>query len=734
MKRAVWVSLFVLFIYFVSYAGIQHSIDELATVSLTESLLHGSVVVNRMEWDQERYPPQNAYGVDGNLYSKKGLGISLLIMPLFLLGKYWAATGSAQLAFLTNAFVTTVTIFVFYFLAQVLSYSRKIATLGALALGLGTLLWPYAQMLFSEPLAALGVALALLGLVRYGVKPELRWLFLCGVGCVMLPLSRSANVVLAIPFVAAVAYQLLIIWFKEHDFKRAVKSGFAFGLPLGLVALLLFVYNYGRFQTIFSFPTVPGEAFTTPLWTGLSGQLWSSGKGVIFYVPLTLMIVVSYVINGRKMLSASYLVALSILLIAVIFYGKWFDWPGGKAWGPRFLVPTMPALIMLCLPAMEWLAMPRPKWRRWLLWGWLFLTFMMQLPGVLVNFDYQELLDGKAGATYQELLWHWPDSPLLTYWDKIFTGSANPIVLHPFFWENSGKVLLLLGFLFVSIVGLHLWMFFSRNQRGWQLALLGLLTVLFGLAMVISAREDPRWWEATENIATNRQMRAFLQQNASDDDIVLLDLQENYDRPGRVWEWLNEAPLTPDYLTFKRRLELNSEERVRLEQWLSPYARVWLVMQATALYDPASTTENWLRGWAYEGQSRWIDTQRVVEFLPPFMGEMVTDTAVFQTNPPLSLQYQLTHDETGQTILLDLQWDGEVEGLNYSVQEISADGAQITQQIDRPIDRHQIQKTGLRLSTPHALLILKVYDPVNGTIFPVQISDNAPGEFLPIYP
>src|SRR5690606_8011717 len=114
--------------------------------------------------------------------------------------------------------------------------------------------------------------------------------------------------------------------------------------------------------------------------------------------------------------------------------------------------------------------------------------------------------------------------------------------------------------------------------------------------------------------------RAFLQQNASDDDIVLLDLQENYDRPGRVWEWLNEAPLTPDYLTFKRRLELDSEERVRLEQWLSPYARVWLVMQATALYDPASTTENWLRDWAYEGQIQWIDTQRVVEFFPSFTG------------------------------------------------------------------------------------------------------------------
>ncbi|MCZ7668240.1 MAG: hypothetical protein M5U34_14170 [Chloroflexi bacterium] len=61
-----------MFFYIVSYAGIQHSIDELATVSLTESILHGKRDVNRMEWEQERRPPQNTYGVDGNLYSKKG--------------------------------------------------------------------------------------------------------------------------------------------------------------------------------------------------------------------------------------------------------------------------------------------------------------------------------------------------------------------------------------------------------------------------------------------------------------------------------------------------------------------------------------------------------------------------------------------------------------------------------------------------------------------------------------
>ncbi|MCZ7668235.1 MAG: hypothetical protein M5U34_14145 [Chloroflexi bacterium] len=89
------------------------------------------------------------------------------------------------------------------------------------------------------------------------------------------------------------------------------------------------------------------------------------------------------------------LTAFFVILIPVLFYGKWYDWPGGKAWGPRFLVPTMPALVLLCLPTINWLSASRPKWRRILLAAWLLSSFLAQLPGVLVNFDYQEILDGK---------------------------------------------------------------------------------------------------------------------------------------------------------------------------------------------------------------------------------------------------------------------------------------------------------------------------------------------------
>ena len=734
MKRGIWVSLFVLFVYFLSYAGIQHSIDELATVSLAESILHGSINVNRMEWEQERYPPQNAYGLDDNIYSKKGLGSVLLSLPFLLVGKYWQAVGSVQLVFLTSALITAVTVFIFYYLVCSLNYSKEVATLAALALGLGTMLWPYSQMLFSEPVTALGVAMALAGAAKLWHTLGTRWLFLCGAGSSIIILSRSANTIMVLPFLVALAYRLFKEWQEQKNGSQLLKTGIAFALPIGITVIALVLYNEFRFGTLLSHPRVAGEAFTTPLWTGVSGQLWSSGKGLIFYVPLTLIIIVSFLVDFRKMTKPIYLVAFFVVMLPVFFYGKWFDWPGGKAWGPRFLVPVMPALVLLCVPAINWLNVSRPKWRRFLLAGWLLLTFLAQLPGVLVNFEYQESLDGKAGATYQNLLWNWANSPLLTYWNKVFSGSANPVWLHSFFWDNAVWLLVFIGLLIVAIIAIHIWLVRSSSTNlSWSvLGALGVLTLLLGFSIVAASQEDIRWHEQTESIETNREVRAFIRDASSKSDIVLLELKEDYDRPGRIWEWLNEAALSPDYIGFKRKPEFSVEDMHQLQDWLTPYPRVWLVLQATSYAAPESTTENWLRSWAYEGQNQWIGSQRVVEYLVPTSDQQViaAGTAVFQTDPPIHVHYKLVEGQTPASLLLDLEWEGTTPGLSYSVQSVNEDQTQILQQIDKPIAYNQLEKVGLFLQNPNKTLLLKVYDPATQTIYSLTENINGTTDHL----
>ncbi len=738
MKRGIWISLFVLFVYFLSYTGVQHSIDELATISLAESFLRGTFSVNQMEWEQERYPPQNAYGANDNLYSKKGLGITIAILPLFLIGKYWPAMGAVQLAFLTSALITAVTVFIFYLTARSLNYSKSVATIAAVALGLGSLLWPYALMLFSEPIAFLGIALAILGLVDLWQSLSWQEMFLCGVGIAIVILSRSANVILVLPIMAAVAYRIWLVWREQKDWGRILKVGILFALPIGVIVCTIMGYNFVRFGTLLFYPTVPGEAFSTPLWTGVSGQLWSSGKGLVFYMPLTLMVVLSFIVDWHRMKNPIYITAVFIILIPLLFYGRWYDWPGGKAWGPRFLVPTMPALVLLCLPAINWLNVTRPKWRRVLLVVWLLLTFLAQLPGVLVNFEYQEILDGKAGATYQDLLWNWSFSPLITYWNKVFGGAGNPIWLHPFFWENATKLLVFIAILLVIILGIHIglawfvWVYPKKETPGAILWLLGALTLIFAGSMVVAAKQDLRWRERTDNYVTNQMVRSFLEEETAPSDLVLLDFQEQYDRPGRFWEWLNEAPIKPDYIGYKRKTELSQIDGGRLQNWMMPYARVWLVLQATPIGAPDSTTENWLYSQAYEGRNLWLDSQRVVEYILPEADGMVMNegTAVFRTDPPLTLDYTLSTGKTPAHILLDLDWENEAPWLNYSLQLMNREQTELLRQIDKPIAGEGDKRLGIVLDEPNVDLLLRVYDPGSHEIFSIETKDGSVKDYL----
>jgi len=743
MRRSIWISLFVLFIYFLSYSSTIHSIDELATVSVAESLLHGTMQVNRMEWEQERNPAQNAFGLDGNLYSKKGLGVPLVTLPILSIAKLWPNSRAVQFTLLGTALLSALTVFFFYHLVMSLDYSPTIGTISALALGLGTLLWPYSKWLFSEPFAAFGLCLALLGLVKFFHESDYPWLLVVSLGLAILTLGRSSNAILAPPFALAVFYKLIVDFRQSHDHRTLLKGAIYFGLIFGLIVLGIVALNYFQFGTFLSYPRTPGESFTTPISVGLSGLLWSSGRGILFFVPMTWLIGLSYLINGRKMLSPLYLVAMAVVLTAIFFYGRWYDWPGGQAWGTRFLVPTMPAIVMLCLPAFAWLAQPgAPGWRRWLLGGWLGLTFLAQVPGVLKNFQQQELIDGGLGQSFQELLWSWPHSPLLTYWGTLLNGAEDPIWLRSFFWSNPPWFIGLLAFVGLMILVLHLQQaFFINRNSGRQpsrsrLLWLGIMTIGFGLGMVVAARSDPRWTQGSDIFADNQEVRAWIDDHTLPRDIVLLDLPEREDPSARIWEWINFSSSKPDYIGWQRKAKFTDVDKARLEMWLAPYGRVLLTLQVTPYAAPDSTTENWLRQWTYEGENQWFNTQRITEFyLPDPGGEILsTGTAAWFDEQPLQVTYTVRSGRIPEIALIELSWTQSTDrDVKFSIQALDAHN-NLLQQVDRSpsIDAGDRDRVGLKLTTPDTNLILKIYDTATGAVIPARLDKGQEAEYLTI--
>ena len=108
-------------------------------------------------------------------------------------------------------------------------------------------------------------------------------------------------------------------------------------------------YNYARYGSTLSLGYT-GEGFTNPLLIGLYGLLFSIGRGVIFYSPLTAMIFVYFLLNYHY-LEKKYRDILGIYcfsaFIVLLIFSKWHSFEGGWSWGPRFLLPFIPIIHLI---------------------------------------------------------------------------------------------------------------------------------------------------------------------------------------------------------------------------------------------------------------------------------------------------------------------------------------------------------------------------------------------------
>ncbi len=738
-----WIALLLLTLYLLTYAGVTHSIDELATLTVTESLLlERRWHTNQMAWDQERIPPQNALGVDGNLYSKKGMGIALAALPLFALNRLWPHLGAIQLALLTNAFLTAVTVYLFYRVVVTLNFSTATAALATLALGIATPLWPYTHTLFSEPLAALGLCLALLGVFqqrrptasasqRTAVMP----LFWTSCGLALLVLARSANAILIPPFLAYLLRTARLQRATRPQSLFSFPAIIALGLPLGGIVLTTLLYNYTRFHTWLTFPQAPFETFSTPLLTGLIGLLISPGKGLVWYMPVILLLfwgLSTWRATGRF---DEYALATTLFLLTLLFYAKWYDWTGGRTWGPRLLVMTTPALLLLCLPALDRLRQPQGA-ARWWIGGCLLLSILVQAPGVFLNFELLEAEQMKGGVTFTQLVWSPLRAPLLTYWRYFFESAwLDPAWWQPSFWQQPWPFTV--GFVLTGGTLVTILVVGSRRAQqqqpdhNWWVAGVR-FTLLFALLTVYLAADDPRWQESSANPVDNQAVLAYLRMNKAVGDVAVLDLTTATDQQGRQRFWMNQGASEVPYIAWVRNSGALSLDE-QLVRWLTPYQRVWLIMQETVEDDPNAATERWLDQQSYRGRQLWIGSQRIVEYMtatqtPPFPS--ATTPLAFGEAAVLT-SYTLRPSHHADYLLIDLTWQAQPAAeWRFSVQALNSSGQVVVQLDDRPARLPGFRdQLGLALPADSQQVILKIYDSQTGAVAPVG-GVNGQTEFI----
>jgi hypothetical protein len=454
MWLAVWVGLLLLGVYLLTTGGQTFISDgELMLITTTRIVdLHTLTLP-----EEAAAFPQAVRGQGGFLFSRYGVGQPLAAGVLYAFGTYvvgmWLVPGSAPylvgrfFALLLPAVATALAGGMLAAWAARLYRSLAIGAALGLLFGLGTLAWPYSRFFFSEPLFMCCLLLAAVGLAA-------GWPLAGGLALGYALATRIGGV-----FVVPVF--LLYAWLCRRQVRDML------WLLVGMVpgGVLILLHNWVRFRA-FTEQGYGGEGFTGNLVEGLAGLLFSPGKSLFLYVPLLVALPFAALPFARRFRAEAVLVG-GLALTLLVQSALWWIWWGGWGWGPRFLVPLMPFLVLPLGVLLE-----RRGWR-WIIGVLLLpLSVAVNLLGILVDFNVY-LSEFTRGVLAREQLYLWQPvhSPLLAHMQQLDLSEA-PIVSFQLSRSDIGfsepaATLLSIGMI-VLVLGALVGLWRTVRQSSWQ--------------------------------------------------------------------------------------------------------------------------------------------------------------------------------------------------------------------------------------------------------------------------
>jgi hypothetical protein len=375
--------------------------------------LDGSIAADRFYPYLAQHAPAQALGFivkDGHAYSGYPIAVPLLLAPLYAPAALVVRDGAWDterivvlagiLEKLAASLVAAVSVVFFYFLARSLAGPGR-ALVVTLAYAFATETWTISsQALWQHGASELAVIAGLFCLARWWQAPERRSpLVLAGLSGALAAAIRPTNVL----FLAAMCAALLMA-----RRGRGVLAPFcAFPVAVGAVVAAYNLYIFGRITGAY------GNTFGTAFWPGLAGLLVSPARGLFVYTPIAVFSLLGAAIwlrSGRLSQAPVYLVSVLFSIAQVLLVSKWSIWWGGHCYGPRLLTDIVPCLMLLILPAMDWIS--RGAILRLLFGLMLFAAVFVQAVGAFCypNSGWDET-PAAIGESPQRL-WDWRDNPI----------------------------------------------------------------------------------------------------------------------------------------------------------------------------------------------------------------------------------------------------------------------------------------------------------------------------------
>jgi hypothetical protein len=260
-------------------------------------------------------------------------------------------------ALFTNAWITALSAVFLFLITRRLNYHTHVAFAVILLYGVATIAWPYATHDFAEPSVALGLLGTIYFMMRGIQDQQLGWVAFAGLiilGGISVKYVTAMNLAILAPIPALVTLQDTRR--TLHTIRLAAIRSVAFLAPIGILgaaglSMLIFVFDL-RPPVLTSFADRFTAWLDLPLWIGLYGNLLSPGKSIFLYAPpLILALFGSLLFIPRHKWWA--LPFLGIPLLYLLVYSSKGVWYGGSSWGPRYLVPTVPLLMVMAAPILE---------------------------------------------------------------------------------------------------------------------------------------------------------------------------------------------------------------------------------------------------------------------------------------------------------------------------------------------------------------------------------------------
>ncbi len=297
-------------------------------------------------------------GRDGRKYSSRGGLIIPAILSFFYLAGHVVSGFFKNIPhdFITiffvsfsNPVISAVNCLLIFLISLGLSFSRRTSIALTMIYGLATMVPVYSRTGFGEPAMTLFILLAVYFALRFQNTAKIGYLAAAGAAIGLAVFTRST----AIIFLPALIFYIgWIILSGRKERGGLLKEMATFAVPLLVILVAVIGCNYFIYGKILKFGGrealgVTGRVMEAPhLLKGLYYYLFSTGKGFfLFNLPLVLSFAGLLLVPLKRKKEAALFIL--IFICNLLFFSMSFRRGSLFAWGPRYLYPSVAALVLL---------------------------------------------------------------------------------------------------------------------------------------------------------------------------------------------------------------------------------------------------------------------------------------------------------------------------------------------------------------------------------------------------